>query len=89
MMSDMRDPEPKQRELDFTGNTTGFAKWESTIYVYVYSSLKNEKVYSRSVLVTFHAENMKEAFGFSQSIAETINAAHDVWEAGVNQITTI
>lgn len=88
-MSDLRDKEPKTRALDFVSDTFGSATWEAKIHVWTYSSIKNEDVYSREVVVRFRAERMRHAVGFAESISETIKAAHDVWETGVDAIVKI
>ena len=88
-MSDMRDKQPKTRAMDFTHNTYGSAVWEAKIHVWPYSSIKNEDVYSREVIVRFRAERIKHAVGFADSIAETIKAAHDVWETGVDAVVKV
>lgn len=85
-MTDMRDKQPNERTLDFTRDTFGNRKYRARLHVWPYSGLKSEGVYSRTVLVIFWAENMRAAFGFCESIAATIKAAHDVWETGVDAI---
>lgn len=85
-MSDLREPEPAQRILDLEQETSGNHPFSAEIYVWPYSSLKNEKVYSRKVIVHFRAMDMQEAHGFAQAIRKTIAAAHDVWETGINRI---
>lgn len=88
-MSDLREKEPAERVLDFTDDTFGSCLWEAVLHAWVYSSLKNENVYSRKVVVRFRAERMRHAMGFAESIAATIKAAHDVWETGVDEIRKV
>lgn len=86
-MSDLRDKQPDTREMDFTKDTFGNSKYQARLHVWTYSSIKNESVYSRNVIIRFRADSMRAALGFAESIAATIKAAHDVWETGVDGIT--
>lgn len=88
-MSDRRDKQPKERFLDFSNDTFGSTNWEAIVHVWPYSSIRNEDVYSRKVILHFKADRMRHAMGFAESIATTIKAAHDVWETGVDEIRVV
>jgi hypothetical protein len=85
-MSDLRDPEPPHRTLDMLRKTVGAYKWQVDIDVWPYSGLKNEKVYSRKVTFLLRAESARVAMGLADMLAETIKAAHDVWETRITRV---
>lgn len=88
-MSDLRDPEPPHRIIDATDRTYGSAKFEVDIDVWPYSSLRNEKVFSRKVTFLFWSERMKHAALLAEIFAETIKSAHDVWEVRITRVEVV
>lgn len=86
-MTDAREKQPKVRVLDFKKNTEGAHLWEAKIHASPYFGIKAEDVYSPSVIIQFRADSMRAAAGFSEAIAKTIGAAHDIWEVWINSIT--
>lgn len=86
-MTDRREKQPEQRTVDFKADTRGNNLYAAEINVWPYFSLRNEDVYSRSIIAIFKADDMRDAHGTAQVISATISLAHDVWQTNVKSIS--
>lgn len=84
-MSDMREPEPPQRVFDIPGG--GHAdRFEIEIAAWPYSSLRNEKVISRSLVYRVGCRDFADAARIADMLRQTVDAIHDVWMARIERI---
>lgn len=83
---DARDPEPAHRTLDMRKHTSGAYVFEIDMDVWVYSGLRNEKVYSRAVTFIVRASRAEEAMGLAEMLSATIKAAHDVYQTRITRV---
>lgn len=85
-MSDLREQEPAHKTFDMTQKTVGSHVWGVDIDVWPYSGISSEKVYPRKATFIIRAERATHAMGVADMLAETIKAAHDVWEARITRV---
>jgi hypothetical protein len=83
-MSDLRDPEPPQRVIELDG--LGGTRFEFEIAAWPYSTLRNEKVISRSLVYRLRCENFRDAIAMAKLAEATVQAVHDVWIAKIVRV---
>lgn len=88
-MTDLREKQPDRREVDLSRDTFGNYAWSAHIEVYPYSSIKNEDVYSRNVILIFRADDSRRAHGFAQSILSILSLVHDVHYTNLRSLTRL